>query len=113
MRGRKQIIAIGFSLFPLYALAHGQEVLIPFLLQLCSIFIFVFWMAAAKWRIAIKLKLAAAYFLTLILIIGISCDLPYSSYRTVIDLVWSLAPGAAAFVTFLLIANKNNQKNVP
>jgi hypothetical protein len=70
-------------------------------------------MAAAKWRIAIKLKLAAAYFLTLILIIGISWDLPYSPYRTVIDLVWSLAPGAAAFVTFLLIANKNKQKNVP
>jgi hypothetical protein len=70
MDSQRTILIGGTFLFPLYALAHGEEVLVPLSVQLGSIFIFLIWITSVKFRIADKLILAASYFLTLIMIFG-------------------------------------------
>ena len=110
MIGQRTILLFGMFLFPFYALAHGEEVLLPLLIQLGSIFIFVILVTSIKFKIADKLILAAAYFLTLIIVLYLSWDVPYRQNKTLLDLVWTIGPAAVVLITFFVLKIKRGTR---
>jgi hypothetical protein len=106
---RHRVLLFGMFLFPFYAFAHGEEVLLPLFIQLGSIFIFLIWITSIKFRMADKLILAASYFLSLILILFFTWNVPYRQNRTSIDIAWIVGPAVTSLVTFLILRNKEKR----
>ena len=110
MNGQRVILFFGMFLFPFYALAPGEEVLLPLLIQLGSIFIFLIWITSAKFRIADKLILAASYFLTLSILLFLTWNVPYRQNRTALDMAWVIGPAAISLVTFVVLKTKKKNE---
>lgn len=103
-------LLVGMFLFPLYAFADGEEVLLPLIIQLSSIFIFLIWVTSVKFRIAEKLILATSYFLTLSLILVLTWNIPYRQNRVLVNVAWTIAPAAIALLTFIILRKKKRAK---
>jgi hypothetical protein len=110
MSRQKLILFFGMFLFPFYALAHGEELLLPLFIQLGSIFIFLIWIASIKFRIADKLILATSYFLTLSLILALTWNVPYRQNRVLLYIAWILSPAAISLITFVVSRSKRKQQ---
>lgn len=110
MSRQRVILLTGMFLFPFFAFAHGEEVLLPLFVQLCSIFIFLIWITSVNFRIADKLVLAASYFLTLSLVLVLTWNVPYRQNRALLDTTWAVAPAAISLVTFIILRNKNKRE---
>ena len=96
----------GMFLFPFYALASGNEVLVPLFIQLGSIFIFLIFLLSIKFRLIDKLILAVSYFLTLTLILYLTWDVDYRQNRTALDIFWTVGPAAICLITFVVLKKR-------
>lgn len=94
-------------LSPFYALAHGQELLLPLLIQLGSIIVFLIWIISAKFRTRDKLILATSYFVSLGLMLFLISDVPYRQNKTLLDFALTIPPAIIALITFTILRNKN------
>jgi hypothetical protein len=97
-------------LLPFYAFAYGEEVLLPLFIQLGSISAFLIWITSVKFRIADKLILAAAYFLTLSMILALTWNVPYRQNKATLDLAWIVGPAAITLVTFMMLRKKKKRE---
>ncbi|RYE53408.1 MAG: hypothetical protein EOP48_14455 [Sphingobacteriales bacterium] len=103
-------LLLGLILFPFFAFAHGEEVLLPLFAQLGSIFIFLIWITSIKFRLAYKLLLAASYFLTLSLILAFTWNVPYKQNRTFLDIAWAITPAVITLFIFIALRKKNKRE---
>ena len=110
MSRQRVMLLFEMFLFPFYAFAHGEEVLLPLFVQLALIFIFLAWLTFVKFRIINKLILAASYFLTLGLILVLTWNVSYRQHRTSLDIAWTIAPAAISWVTFIILRNKKKRE---
>ncbi len=102
------ILILGIFLFPYQGFAHGEDVLLPVLIQLGSIFIFLIWLASAKLLIANKLILLVSYFLSLGVIVLLTWNLPYRQNKALTDMLWVLGPALLSFLTFLILKRRKS-----
>ena len=112
MDSQRTILVCGTFLFPLYTLAHGEEVLLPLFIQLGLIFIFLIWIATVKFRIFYKLVLAASYFLTLSMILALTWNVSYRENKTTLEIAWIVGPAIITLITFIVLRKKKKHRLV-
>jgi hypothetical protein len=102
MKQKLTFLAIMASL-PFFALAHGEEVLLPFFIQWGSVLLFIIFLKMSKMKAVQKLVLGASYFLAIGLIVYFTRNVPYRQNRTFLDLLLSFGPAIVATVTFFIL----------
>jgi hypothetical protein len=106
MNGQKPVLVFGILLFPSCVFAHGEDVLLPLFIQLCSIFIFLIWLIIAKLRLRHKLILLASYFLSASAVFFFTSNLPYRQNKELVDMLWIISPALIAFLTFMFLRRR-------
>ena len=106
MNSQRTILIFGMFLYPVYALASGNEVLFPLLMQLGSIFIFLILLLSIKFGIVDKLILAVSYFMTLAIIFNLTWNVDHTQNRIAVDISWAIGPAAISLITFFILKKK-------
>ena len=103
-----KLITILFFL-PLFALAHGEEVLIPVFGQALLFFITVFILFFWKTKIN-KLSLFLVYLLSLCAIVFLSWNVPYRQNRTILDASLIVGPAVMTLIAFGYLKKKEKSR---
>jgi glycerol-3-phosphate acyltransferase PlsY len=111
MNKQKVALIFGIFIFPIYASAHGEEVLLPLILQLCSILVFLFWIIVIDFRLSDKAVLTASYFLTLGLMAVVTQGLPYRENKTLLDITWITTPAVICLVTLIIMKRRKKRRS--
>jgi hypothetical protein len=103
-------VLLFFLLLPLVASAHGEEVLLPFLLLVGSLLLFFVVILALSLPYAEKAILVTVYLITIGGALFWTSSMPYQVNITLINFVIGLAPVGSTVATYLVLrARRKNQ----
>jgi hypothetical protein len=91
---------------PLTVFAHGQEVLVTFVLELASILIFVTALVAVDLNGKGKLIVGGIYLVTtIVMFMGLEL-LPHREYQTIINIIVVVFPFSIGFISYIKLREK-------
>jgi hypothetical protein len=99
----KETLLIILLIIPAVALAHGEEVIYTFFIQIISIIICLITLSTIKLGTKIRSILLGIYFLSAIAVFGITNGMPYRDNMRLINLSVGFAPPLITGFTYLLL----------
>ena len=104
MKIEKQLLLIAL-LFPLHVFAHGEEVLISFVLPVIPAILFFIVLSRIRLQKSKKLIVAIVYMLFVFLSFYITRNWPYNENAWTINMLVTLTPPVVSLFAFLVIRN--------
>ena len=97
-------------LFPLFAFAHGEEILYTTTIYFSSIAAFLLLLSTSKLESVFKLELAIAYILSLGMIVLFAWKIPYNDNRNILDLTRALGPGLITWAAYVFSKRRKRER---
>src|SRR5688572_6140022 len=110
MKQLKPTLTATIALLPFFAFAHGQEILLPTLIQLISILVFIVLLVPSKINVPGKVLLGTTYFITLGLLVFFPWNVSYVQNRILLDFIMALGPAIITLAVFLLVKLRKRDK---
>jgi hypothetical protein len=99
---RRKFIAI-LLIFPLFASAHGEEVLSSFFISFACIDAFLFVLYFLKESRKNKILIAFSYFLAVVIVYCFTWNIPYHENMQLINWLESVVPTIVALICYFLV----------
>ena len=85
---------------PLFAFAHGEEIIFTSSIYFVSIIVFLLLLSSSKLESSFKMELVIIYILSLGMIVLFTWKIPYNDNRNLLDTIRALGSGLVTFLAY-------------